>query len=117
VLYKELDRAYPGSKFILTVRDEVDWLRSVRDHFSWRNPFRWEWKTYPFTNQIHRNNLRPHDFDSLTFLERYRRHNAEVIDYFKNRPDDLLGDARTHMVISMRLPEKPVPAVEYRGSS
>jgi len=29
LLYKRLDRAYPGSKFILTIRDEGDWLKSV----------------------------------------------------------------------------------------
>ena len=29
VIYQKLDRAYPGSKFILTVRDEQDWLKSV----------------------------------------------------------------------------------------
>src|ERR1700678_144652 len=34
LLYKELDRAYPGSKFILTVRDEQGWLETVRRHWS-----------------------------------------------------------------------------------
>ena len=30
------------------------------------------------------------DFDAQTFVERYRRHNAEVREYFSGRPDDLL---------------------------
>ena len=34
LIYKELDTAYPGSKFILTVRDEDRWLKSIRGHLS-----------------------------------------------------------------------------------
>ena len=30
------------------------------------------------------------DFDAETFLSRYRRHNAEVLEYFRGRPADLL---------------------------
>jgi sulfotransferase family protein/glycosyl transferase family 7 (putative galactosyltransferase) len=89
ILYRELDKAYPGSKFILTVRDEVDWLRSVRDHFSEKNRFKWEWGVYPFSNRIHRAVYGRTDFDLDGFLERYRRHNAEVQEYFRDRPNDL----------------------------
>ena len=32
-LFRELDQAYPGSKFILTVRDEDAWLYSASSHF------------------------------------------------------------------------------------
>ncbi|MBV6653144.1 MAG: hypothetical protein KI786_05280, partial [Mameliella sp.] len=32
-LYKELDQQYPGSKFILTVREEATWLNSASKHF------------------------------------------------------------------------------------
>jgi len=91
VLFRELNIAYPGSKFILTVRNEVDWLRSVQRHWSApTNPFKSAWNSDPFTHQIHRIIYGRRDFDALTFLERYRRHNAEVLDYFKDRPDDLL---------------------------
>lgn len=90
LLYAELDRAYPGSKFILTIREEVDWLRSVRDHFSTRNPYRWEWDVYPFSNKIHQVLYGRKDFDVDVFLKRYRQHNEDVIRYFQFRPDDLL---------------------------
>jgi hypothetical protein len=91
LLYRELDKAYPGSKFILTVRSEESWLRSVRDHFSYRhNPFRWEWDVYPFTNRIHQVLYGQTGYDALVMLERYRRHNREVREYFRNRPDALL---------------------------
>lgn len=114
ILYKELDKAYPGSKFILTIRDDFDWLRSVRNHFSYRrNPFRWEWDVYPFSNKIHQEVYGRKDFDATTFLARYRRHNAEVIEYFRNRPDDLLIMAHPRWPDLCRFLGKPVPSVDY----
>lgn len=91
LLYKQLDYAYPGSKFILTLRDEADWLKSVEklwDHKS--NPTRWLWDVYPFTNRIHRELYGQKHFDKEVMLARYRRHNAEVMEYFRNRSEDLL---------------------------
>ena len=32
-LYRELDQAFPGSRFILTEREEQSWLRSALRHF------------------------------------------------------------------------------------
>jgi hypothetical protein len=54
------------------------------------NPTRYLWDIYPFSNQIHTALYGQKDFDALVFLERYRRHNAEVREYFKARPNDLL---------------------------
>ena len=33
MLYKELDRKFPGSKFILTLRPSDEWIRSVVKNF------------------------------------------------------------------------------------
>ena len=91
LLYRELDKAYPGSKFILTTRPETDWLRSVRDHWNPDiNPWRKDWDIAPFTHVLHQRLYGRKTFDADTFLERYRRHNAEVREYFKSRPGDLL---------------------------
>ena len=91
LLYRELDQTYPGSKFILTLRDDKDWLESVRKHWSpTHNRFRWEWDVYPFTNRIHRQLYGQTTFDAEVFLARYRRHNEKIKDYFRNRPKDLL---------------------------
>lgn len=90
LLYRELDQAYPGSKFILTIRDEDEWLESVRTHWSDKNPFRRQWDEDPFTNIIHREIYGRIRFDERVMRERYRRHNAEVLAYFKDRPRDLL---------------------------
>jgi len=91
LLYQQLDKAYPGSKFVLTVRNETDWLKSVERLWDPKfNPTRWVWDAYPFTNTIHTVMYGQKDFDAQIFLERYRRHNAEVKAYFSGRPRDLL---------------------------
>ncbi len=91
ILYKELDRAYPGSKFILTVRPEAAWLRSVERHWDPAiNPHRSEWDIAPFTHKMHQLVYGQTTFDRATFAKRYHRHNSEVWAYFKDRPGDLL---------------------------
>ena len=91
MLFMRLDRAYPGSKYILTIRDEAKWLASVANHFDpAKNRFRSQWEHDPFSNRVHQLLYGRRDFDPDTFIERYRRHNAEVKYYFRNRPEDLL---------------------------
>jgi hypothetical protein len=86
ILFRELDRAYPGSKFILTVRDEVDWLVSARDHWSYeKNTHRPDWDKWPAANIIHRATYGRTTFDAETFLARYKRHNIDVMDYFAHK--------------------------------
>jgi hypothetical protein len=91
LLFRKLDAAYPGSKFILTVRDEVKWLDSVRKHWDYQlNKYRIQWDTDAFSHRIHQILYGRTEFDPLVFLERYRRHNQDVIAHFKDRPQDLL---------------------------
>jgi hypothetical protein len=117
LLYQKLDKAYPGSKFILTVREESKWLESVSRLWDRAyNPTRWVWDVYPFTNTIHRELYGRKDFDRETMLNRYRRHNAEVRTYFKDRPNDLLimnmeaGDSWPELCSFLGT---PAPAVSY----
>jgi hypothetical protein len=91
ILYQKLDRAYPGSKFILTTRNETRWLSSVKNHWDCnRNSYRMSWDTDSFTHRIHEQVYGTREFDAGIFLERFRRHNSDVREYFKNRPEDLL---------------------------
>ncbi len=116
LLYKELDKTYPGSKFILTVRDEQEWLNSVRNHWNPElNPYRHQWNTDPFTHKIHKVLYGQKGFDAELFLERYRRHNAEVLEYFKDRPDDLLvmDINKDGWWALCRFLGKPVPSMDY----
>jgi len=91
MMYRELDTAYPGSKFILTVRDEAKWIESVRNHWDHeKNPFRAKWNDDPFTHKVHKLLYGQKGFDAELFLNRYRRHNHEVQEYFESRPGDLV---------------------------
>ena len=42
LLYKELDLKYPNSKFIITIRQKEDWLKSMKWMLSEGNRI-WEW--------------------------------------------------------------------------
>lgn len=91
LMFRQLDRAYPGSKFILTVRDEWNWLKSVSNHWNpERNQYRTAWDSDPFSHKVHQLLYGRKDFDATTMLARYRAHNYEVMEYFKDRPQDLL---------------------------
>jgi len=79
-LFKEMDARYPGSKFVLTLRDEASWIESVVNHLGFL-PDPMQKLTYGVGF--------PAGFEDV-FLDRYRRHNADVQDYFRDRPDDLL---------------------------
>ena len=127
LLYKELDAAYPGSKFILTVRDEAKWLASVRNHWDHaKNPFRAKWNDDPFTHKAHKLLYGQKGFDAELFLKRYRRHNDEVWEYFKERPEDfqvLDMDVQDSSILAgldhlkwnhlCRFLDKPIPDVPY----
>ena len=77
VLFREMDLAFPGSRFILTRRSPDSWIASVVRYFGdERTPMR-EWiygtgKGSPLGNE-------------RAYLDRYRRHNADVIRYFCGR--------------------------------
>jgi hypothetical protein len=117
LLYKELDCAYPGSKFILTVRDPTKWLHSVKNHWDPElNRFRGQWDRDGFTHKIHQAVYGRREFDERVFLNRYRQHNMGALEYFKDRPEDLLvmdmdRDAEWYkLCIFLR---QPVPGQAY----
>jgi hypothetical protein len=121
LLFRKLDRAYPGSKFILTVRDEAKWLQAVRDHWSYDyNIYRKSWDTDPFTHRLHTLLYGQRGFDAELFLARYRRHNAEVLEYFRDRQDDLTvmnvdaGDGWPSLckLLRQQIPAEPYPNID-----
>ena len=78
--YKEFDQWYPGSKFILTIRDTRSWWRSFSHYFRTESYSLFKY-IYGYENPI------GHEQD---LIDRYETHNREVMEYFKDRPDDLL---------------------------
>lgn len=117
--YPQLDRAYPGSKFILTVREKGAWLRSMaRRNEAWRryaheNLFvrcsrmlRDEWQVHGLgavrstwsriRDERIREFYRVATYGVVAFSDAelvssvYDRHRRNVLEYFEGRPDDVL---------------------------
>jgi Sulfotransferase domain len=80
ILYKELDQKFPGSKFILTLRPSDDWIRSVVHHF--------DEKETPMRKWIYGIGC-PRGNEDI-YIARYKRHSREVLEYFKDRSEQLL---------------------------
>jgi hypothetical protein len=83
--YKELDAAYPGSKFILTLRDVPGWLDSCEA--LWTACFD-QFDGFPAS--IHRQIYGREDFDREAFAAAYDRHRDDVLAHFRGRDRDLL---------------------------
>jgi hypothetical protein len=80
MLFRELDARFPGSKFILTLRDERRWIESAVRYFGQTDS---DLRTWIYgTGRPVGNEQR--------WLGRYREHIAQVKTHFRHRPDDIL---------------------------
>jgi Sulfotransferase domain len=114
--YAQWDRQYPGSKFILTVRDRDAWIESAEKH--WELMMHW-WKERPqfqrFQEFISAVVYGSVGFNAGRFLFAYDMQIKNVLDYFKNRPDDLLvmdicaGEGWEKLCPFLGLPEPAAP--------
>lgn len=109
-LFIELDQRYPGSKFILTVRDEEKWIKSAMNHFGEKYYELHEWL---YGVGVLRGNEK-------IYVDRFRSHYQEVKKYFENRADDLLvmdvtkGDGWEKLCDFL---EKPIPRKSFPYSN
>ena len=96
-IYPLLDRDFPNSKFILTIREKYAWLDSSKrqfevskdDHKYIRN-YNENWTVIP-TSWIRRMNIYGCvSFDDDIYSHFYDTHYRNVLYYFKNRPQDLI---------------------------
>ncbi len=107
LLYQEVDDAFPGSRFILTVRPTGDWIDSVVNHFGD--------ETTPMREWIY--GVGSPRGNEQTYVDRYERHNREVTEYFRDRDGDLLvldlanGDGWEQLCpfLGKRVPDVPFP--------
>lgn len=114
MLYKEMDMAFPGSKFILTLRDPQKWVASVAKNFGTDvTPMR-EWiygkgRGFPKGNEE-------------AYVECFERHNREVLEYFGDRRQNLLvmnvtegeGWDKLCPFLDLAIPEMPFPKANVR---
>lgn len=103
--YKIVDKVFPKSKFILTIRDDSEqWYNSITNFHSkfFGNGKIPSWDdlrnaSYVYKGWIYKYitgqyNLAEDDtpYDKTKLIAQYEKHNREVIDYFANRKEDLL---------------------------
>jgi hypothetical protein len=86
--FELLDRRYPRSKFIYTVRQRDDWIRSCDTH--WVRFINCGRETRPEAVELIKRLYGTIDFDATLFREAYDRHESRVLSYFSSRSDDLL---------------------------
>jgi sulfotransferase family protein len=93
-VYRQLDRAYPGSKFILTVRGRESWLRSCQlwwDRFvvpvMENDDAQSIWSFMRLAGMVTYGT--PY-FDAMLFSQAYEAHMEAVTEYFHGRDRDLL---------------------------
>ena len=110
--YRELDVRFPRSKFILTVRDREGWLKSCMKQFSPRFA---EGQSEP-NKRLFEDLYGTNVFDESKFSGGYEQFVAGVLEYFKDRPQDLLvlnvaaGEGWEKLCPFLR---RPVPEVPF----
>ena len=113
--FEELDRTFPNSRFIYTVRDRDSWLRSYTRYRGRKLP----------ASQAHLDKVErlygTAGTESRVLLDSYERHDRHVREYFRDRPDDLLvmnicgGEADWESLCAFL--GKPVPDVPFPASN
>ena len=78
--YQEIDETFPEAKFILTIRDTDSWIRSVQKYYS-------GYDRPSLGNAYGVSRAIGHEEE---MIQAYERHNMEIIDYFRDRPEKLL---------------------------
>ena len=82
ILYKQFDKKFPNSKFIFYERDVNDWYTSALNYFG--NG------TTQFRKYLYgADNGSPVGNEKI-YKQIYLQHSSDVLNYFKNRPDDFL---------------------------
>ncbi len=85
-VWRELDQRFPGSKFILTVRDRESWVRSCAALYDAQAGV-----TEPDHMLANRRRVYgTESFDPEYFSRFYERHLSEVTEHFKDREGSLL---------------------------
>jgi hypothetical protein len=87
-MYRELDKAFPGSRFILTVRDVDGWLKSIERDMGRKQDVQRD--RADERNRMLEMLYGSPKFDRERFWQAFHDHQAGVRSYFEGRPDDLL---------------------------
>lgn len=122
--YQAVDMAFPGSKFILTIRDAESWYDSMLNFhmldsvhgnkaksLELLKTANYCYKGFAYDTKVLVYDLPGDDpYHKETLIEHYDFHNKMVKDYFKNRPNDLL-------VLDVREPDSYQALCLFLGKS
>lgn len=87
LLYKDLDARFPGSRFILTIRDKGSWLRSMKWMFTHGRVI---WDYGDALDSYHRRLYGTRSYSRRILGRCWDSYHADVFEYFSARPGDLL---------------------------
>ncbi len=116
LLYKELDKRHPESKFIHTIRDEKTWIKSIHWLLT-TGKVKFKESFTKYGDEFNMKLFGTTEYDEKLFLETYRKYNEEVFNYFSNRSDDFLvidltkgeGFEKLCPFLGKPLPDRPFP--------
>ena len=125
-VYEALDRSYPSSKFILTVRNKSEWLHSCERY--WNEGLPSDIQTVPdqsyvtFINFVNAWVYGAEEFDAARFSGAYDRYMDDAIKYFTHRNTALLvldicaGETWDQLCpfLNVRIPDLPFPSEHGR---
>lgn len=84
-VWKKLVKKFPNAKFIFTIREEEQWLNSCLKYYENKNYFPARvWLFGPHINPA------ANEKAKNIWLSAYRKHNAEILDFFNNGPYQFL---------------------------
>jgi Sulfotransferase domain len=119
--YPQLDRIFPGSKFILSTRETGSWLASMENHFR----FYVEYNRDPFSDFMHACVYGALHFNADRFAYAKEVHEHNVRRYFAGREKDFLvldvtqGDPWDQLCrfLDRPRPQEPFPRMNKRLES
>jgi len=113
--YEKLDKEYPGSKFILTVREISGWLESCNNaskRFRWHN-LKPDGRCGPEVYQSHIDLFGSVSYNRDKFIDGYCTHLKKVLGYFDGRCDLLVFDVREGWYPLCQFLNKPIPNQDF----
>lgn len=85
-VYPTLDAMFKGSKFILTIRDKEKWMNSMHPYLERKR----NWNQSTTQVQLRVDVYGAPFFEKEKYSAAFDNHHNNVIEYFKDRPNDLL---------------------------
>lgn len=118
IYFKEIDVAFPNSKFIFVKRDTESWLKSCKQLFQFREKNVWPKEV----NKLHMKVYGTEFFIKEDMEKAYQSHNESVCEYFKDRENFLefplfeIPESQDKWKLLCEFVDRPIPDVPFPWS-